>query len=70
MRPFGPRIVFWFEDRLDIIKELHDEVGHYGVVRTQHLVREGFIGSVCRATGPTYNIAPDARLGVLKLNFN
>jgi hypothetical protein len=42
---FGPRTVPWFEDRIDIIKELHDEMGHYGVVRTQCLVKERFVWS-------------------------
>jgi transposase InsO family protein len=41
-RGFGPRTVPWVEDRLDIIKELHDDLGHYGVNRTIHLIKERF----------------------------
>eukprot|EP00884_Botryococcus_braunii_P016352 jgi/Botrbrau1/33/Bobra.0022s0028.1 len=41
-RGFGPRTVPWYEDRLDIIKELHDDMGHYGINRTLHLIKERF----------------------------
>jgi transposase InsO family protein len=39
---YPPRIVPWKEDRLDIIKEMHDTMGHYGIVRTFNLVKERY----------------------------
>jgi transposase InsO family protein len=37
-----PRVVPWKEDRVDIIQEMHDTNGHYGVGRTYNLLRERF----------------------------
>lgn len=37
-----PRVVPWPEDRLDIIRGLHESLGHFGITRTYNLVKERY----------------------------